>query len=623
MAGFEPGLNPIGITPLWEMAWTDEGSCDGSTPTALVQPYEPNAHYEYGDVVTNKGKQWRCKAVWPETFRCSQAGYAPGEPYNGVALYEDIWEETIVPTASPSAHKPSHMPSLTPSMFPSTAPSNVSSTSHKPSLSLSESPSNVPSSSPSEPPSNVPSAAPSDEPSMSPSESPSTSPSEPPSSALSESPSHMPSLSPSESKSPTNVPSAFPSETSTPTETCGASTSSWAQLGVDIDGEADKDRFGWSVSLSANGQRVAIGARLNDGSGFDNGHARVYQYDTLTSTWTQLGQDLDGEEDGDGNGDESGFAVSLSADGNRVAVGARFNGSVSGSSFRSGHARVYQYDTLTSTWTQLGQDLDGEAAGDEAGRSVSLSADGQRVAVGAPSNDANGDKAGQVRVYEYDGDTSTWVQLGQDILGEAAGDELGYAVSLSADGNRVAIGARRNDANGADSGRVRVHEYSSSGWTLLGQAMDGVGNDYSGNSVSLSSDGNIVAIGAWARNAGNARVYQYDILTSTWTQLGQDILGEATGDWSGWSLSLSGDGKRVAVGAPYNKDANGRSRGQARVYEYCASFSGWTQLGQDMDGIGGDILGWSVAISSDGERVAMGAPTDLVDETGYVRVYEF
>ena len=118
-------------------------------------------------------------------------------------------------------------------------------------------------------------------------------------------------------------------------------------------------------------------------------------------------------------------------------------------------------------------------------------------------------------------------------------------------------------------------------------------------------------------------MYQYDILTSTWTQLGQDILGEATGDWSGWSLSLSGDGKRVAVGAPYNKDANGRSRGQARVYEYCASFSGWTQLGQDMDGIGGDILGWSVAISSDGERVAMGAPTDLVDETGYVRVYEF
>ena len=71
------------------MAWTDEGSCDGATPTP-VQPYESNARYEYGDVVTNQDKQWRCKAVWPDTFRCGQAGYAPGEPYNGVALYEAI-----------------------------------------------------------------------------------------------------------------------------------------------------------------------------------------------------------------------------------------------------------------------------------------------------------------------------------------------------------------------------------------------------------------------------------------------------------------------------------------------------------------------------------------------------
>ncbi len=86
-------------------------------------------------------------------------------------------------------------------------------------------------------------------------------------------------------------------------------------------------------------------------------------------------------------------------------------------------------------------------------------------------------------------------------------------------------------------------------------------------------------------------------------------------------MSLSADGNRVAIGARRN-DANGADSGRVRVHEY--SSSGWTQLGQDMDGVaGGDILGWSVAISSDGERVAMGAPTDLVDETGYVRVYEF
>ena len=165
--GFEPGRNPYGLAPAWSMAWTDEGPCDGSTPTP-VQPYELNARYKYGDVVSNQGKQWRCKAVWPDTFRCGQAGYTPGEAYNGVTLYQEVWEEALMPTASPS---------------------------HKPSLSPSESPSNIPSSSPSEPPSNVPSASPSNKPSLSPSESPSGLPSNVPSA----SPSDKPTLSPSES----------------------------------------------------------------------------------------------------------------------------------------------------------------------------------------------------------------------------------------------------------------------------------------------------------------------------------------------------------------------------------------------------------------------------------------
>ena len=100
------------------MAWTDEGSCDDSTPTS-VQAYESSARYEYGDVVTNQGKQWRCKAVWPDTFRCGQAGYAPGEAYKGVPLYQDVWEEAFVPTASPS-YKPSSSTSAAQSAAQST-----------------------------------------------------------------------------------------------------------------------------------------------------------------------------------------------------------------------------------------------------------------------------------------------------------------------------------------------------------------------------------------------------------------------------------------------------------------------------------------------------------------------
>ncbi|MCB9292171.1 MAG: FG-GAP repeat protein [Lewinellaceae bacterium] len=79
--------------------------------------------------------------------------------------------------------------------------------------------------------------------------------------------------------------------------------------------------------------------------------------------------------------------------------------------------------------SQLGQDIDSEAAFDEFGYSVALSADGSRVAVGAPFNDGNGPDAGQVRVYDFIG--GAWVQAGGDIDGEAAGDEFGWSVALS------------------------------------------------------------------------------------------------------------------------------------------------------------------------------------------------
>ena len=86
------------------------------------------------------------------------------------------------------------------------------------------------------------------------------------------------------------------------------------------------------------------------------------------------------------------------------------------------------------------------------GYSVSLSADGTRVAIGAPYNDGSFDGAGHVRVYSWDG--SAWTQVGPDIDGEAAWDSSGHSVSLSADGSRVAIGAHYN---GDGIGHVRVY----------------------------------------------------------------------------------------------------------------------------------------------------------------------
>ena len=156
----------------------------------------------------------------------------------------------------------------------------------------------------------------------------------------------------------------------------------WEQIGSDIDGEAADDRSGHSVSLSSSfeyGTTLAIGAYNNDGNGTFSGHVRVYSY--ANNIWTKLGNDIDGEVDGD----QSGYSVSLSSDGTKLAIGAKGN---DGNGSISGHVRVYSY--ADNSWTKLGNDIDGEAAEDQSGYTVSLSSEGTKLAIGAPENDGNG-----------------------------------------------------------------------------------------------------------------------------------------------------------------------------------------------------------------------------------------
>jgi hypothetical protein len=388
----------------------------------------------------------------------------------------------------------------------------------------------------------------------------------------------------------------------------------WNLLGQDIDGEATFDLSGRSVSLSADGTIVAIGAPGNDGNGSFSGHVRVYKWNG--TIWTQLGQDINGEAASD-----SGTSVSLSADGTIVAIGAPYNDR-NGSD--SGHVRVYKWNG--TIWTQLGSDIDGEAANNYSGTSVSLSADGTIVAIGAHYNGGNGiySYTGHVRVYKWNG--TIWTQLGEDINGEANFDFSGKSVSLSADGTIVAIGAPDNDENGSGSGHVRVYKWNGTIWTQLGEDINGeAASDSSGRSVSLSADGTIVAIGAPnndgnGSNSGHVRVYKWN--GTIWTQLGQDINGEAANDYSGTSVSLSADGTIIAIGAPYN-DGNGTSSGHVRVYKWNGTI--WTQLGQDINGEAvNDYSGTSVSLSADGTIVAIGADYNGVNSSynGHVRVYK-
>jgi hypothetical protein len=162
-----------------------------------------------------------------------------------------------------------------------------------------------------------------------------------------------------------------------------------------------------SVALSSDGTRLAVGGYLNDGTGSNAGHVRVF--DLVGGTWTQVGGDIDGEA----AGDFFGWRIALSSDGTRLAVTASATGSNAG--------RMRVFDLVGGVWTQIGGDLDGVAAHDYFGSSVALSSDGTRLAVGGPLNDSPDTDAGQVRVFDYDGVLKTKQIIKEDIV-EIPGD---------------------------------------------------------------------------------------------------------------------------------------------------------------------------------------------------------
>jgi hypothetical protein len=180
------------------------------------------------------------------------------------------------------------------------------------------------------------------------------------------------------------------------------------------------------------------------------GQVKVFRIDSAGSSWEPLGERIFGDD----AGDVFGWSVDITPDGNTVAIGSQTNDGSDG----PGYVKVFSLelsDNLgTSTWKQIGKNIIGESTFDFFGRSISLSDDGKTLAVGAKYNNGNGINSGHVRVYRMDADSeSGWMQIGGDIDGEEKGDYSGYSVSLSADGNTVAIGSPAYDS---PPGHVRV-----------------------------------------------------------------------------------------------------------------------------------------------------------------------
>lgn len=369
--------------------------------------------------------------------------------------------------------------------------------------------------------------------------------------------------------------------------------SQWIQQANDIDGEAINDQSSYAVDLNAEGNIIAIGAPFNDGNGNASGNVRVFE--NQSGVWVQLGAAINGSA----SADRSGSSVSISDDGNIVAIGAL---DANNNGFESGQVRIFENES--GTWTQLGDEIIGEAVWDHSGFSVSLSGDGTTVAIGAPDNEGTiGGNFGHVRVYTNQ--SGTWTQIGDDIDGEAAEDNSGFSVAISEDGTIVAIGAPFNDDTDADAGHVRVYQNQSGSWVQIGDDIDGEAmNDRFGSSVELSADGAIVAIGAIDNNSmGHVRVLQNQ--SGNWVQIGDDIDGESIGDKFGVSLGLSANGGIIAIGA-HLSDGAGLEKGRVKIYQNQSG--NWSQIDDAIDGEAiNDRSGNAVSLSADGSIAAIGA----------------
>lgn len=327
---------------------------------------------------------------------------------------------------------------------------------------------------------------------------------------------------------------------------------------------------------------------------------------------------------GENYGDLFGDEVSLSADGTIMAVSAPYNRGDAVYDSEKGCVKVFEF--VAGEWVQLGSDISGESQYDHL-KYISLSADGLRIATGTSSGDANGDNSGEIRVFDYiDGD---WVQVGETITGEAE-DDYCASVCLSDDGSILAVGANGNDGNGASSGQVRVFEYQSDSWVQMGSSIYGeYPGDGIGRAFSLNSDGTVIAIGSTWNSGymgnyeymGHVRVFEYD--NGDWVQSGLDIDGEMSGDQFGASVSLNADGTIFVAGATGNDEA-GTNYGQVRVYQKQGSL--WQQVGSDIDGhSAAGFFGSDVSMCDDGLTFAAASAKAYVENSsaGYVRVYTF
>ncbi len=373
------------------------------------------------------------------------------------------------------------------------------------------------------------------------------------------------------------------------------------QIKIVASDEATTDLFGWSVALSSDGRTALVGT---PGKNAQSGSAYVFTRSNSGSVWSQQQKLVAADVS---SGDQFGLMVALSANGNTALVSAIYKNAQRGAVY------VFTRDKDGTKWSQKQQLTAFDATpGDQFGNTVAISNDGNTALIGAFRKNS---MSGVAYVFTLNNSTDSWNQQQSLTASDGvANDYFGNFVSLSGDGNTALIGAfGKNSFSGAAYvfGRDK-HKVSWSQQQKLGEVSPNSG-DYFGNCVMLSADGNVAVVGSPGRNSYGGGAYMFTRNSGTgWSQQPQLLAADiASNDFFGQWVSLSANGNKVLIGAP------GKASNSGAAYQFVRVGTNWVQQQKTpaTDAASGDKFGTSVALSGDG-RTAVVAADGKNSQTG-------
>jgi len=383
----------------------------------------------------------------------------------------------------------------------------------------------------------------------------------------------------------------------------------WGQLGSPIKDD-DLSAIGFSVASSSNGKIVAVGAPYAKNN---SGRVSVHEFDDLTKDWKPLGNEMFGFD----HDNFFGLKVALSSNGQILVVASpRANGG-------KGLVSVYRYDTFVKGWEKLGDNILGQLNFEESGSSIAVSDEGDIIAIGAPKPSNAPGRIRVYHYVGLDNQESEWQTIADDIVGESKNDETGFSVDIMEHKGDVyvASGAPMDLYTEGTAAVFKLNRQMRN-WKQLGQRyLDGdePGTDL-GRSVSLGHDGTNVILAVGFPGPGidenskiksGVQVYSIDP-DEKWDYYGEMIFPKEQNDNTGYKVSISRDGQTLAIGSP----DYGLSNGLVRIYYKGKGNDLFEQIGDDLIGEEHDGIGASIALSNNGKTISIGSP-----DGGYVSTF--